>query len=194
MMLNMFYGGRMKGMPPKLVSDNGKHVVIRPLAYVPEKDTARWAQYQNSPSFLGEPCGSQDGLQRVVIGEMLREWEKKFPGRIESMFRAMGNIVTTHMMDPLLHDFKVQRPPALLTRTATWRLTMKSCQLWLPQIRRLAGGTTVLIGLLNLNGTHKSKQRPIQWAFVVSERYHHEPAQHFIPLAWHRRPGRQPPC
>ncbi|PIG07454.1 tRNA 2-thiocytidine(32) synthetase TtcA [Comamonas sp. 26] len=106
MMLNMFYGGRMKGMPPKLVSDNGKHVVIRPLAYVPEKDTARWAQYQNFPIIPCNLCGSQDGLQRVVIGEMLREWEKKFPGRIESMFRAMGNIVTTHMMDPLLHDFK----------------------------------------------------------------------------------------
>ena len=106
MMLYMFYGGRMKGMPPKLVSDNGKHVVIRPLAYVPEKDTARWAQYQNFPIIPCNLCGSQDGLQRVVIGEMLREWEKKFPGRIESMFRAMGNIVTTHMMDPLLHDFK----------------------------------------------------------------------------------------
>ena len=106
MMLNMFYGGRMKGMPPKLVSDNGKHVVIRPLAYVAEKDTARWAQYQNFPIIPCNLCGSQDGLQRVVIGEMLREWEKKFPGRIESMFRAMGNIVTTHMMDPLLHDFK----------------------------------------------------------------------------------------
>ena len=106
LMLNMFYGGRMKGMPPKLVSDDGKHVVIRPLAYVPEKDTARWAQYQNFPIIPCNLCGSQDGLQRVAIGEMLREWEKKFPGRIESMFRAMGNIVTTHMMDPQLHDFK----------------------------------------------------------------------------------------
>ena len=106
LMLNMFYGGRMKGMPPKLVSDDGKHVVIRPLCYVPEKDTARWAKYQNFPIIPCNLCGSQDGLQRVAVGDMLREWDKKFPGRIESMFRAMGNIVTTHMMDPQLHDFK----------------------------------------------------------------------------------------
>ena len=106
LMLNMFYGGRMKGMPPKLVSDDGKHVVIRPLCYVPEKDTTRWAQYQNFPIIPCNLCGSQDGLQRVAVGDMLREWDKKFPGRIESMFRAMGNIVTTHMMDPQLHNFK----------------------------------------------------------------------------------------
>jgi len=106
LMLNMFYGGRMKGMPPKLVSDDGKHVVIRPLCYVPEKDTVRWAQYQNCPIIPCNLCGSQDGLQRVAVGELLREWDKKFPGRVESMFRAMGHIVTTHMMDPELHDFK----------------------------------------------------------------------------------------
>ncbi|KAF1041980.1 MAG: tRNA-cytidine(32) 2-sulfurtransferase [Delftia tsuruhatensis] len=106
LLLNMFYGGRMKGMPPKLVSDDGKHVVIRPLCYVPEKDTVRWAQYQNFPIIPCNLCGSQDGLQRVAVGELLREWDKKFPGRVESMFRAMGHIVTTHMMDPELHDFK----------------------------------------------------------------------------------------
>ncbi len=106
LMLNMFYGGRMKGMPPKLVSDDGKHVVIRPLCYVPEKDTVRWAQYQNFPIIPCNLCGSQDGLQRVAVGELLREWDKKFPGRVESMFRAMGHIVTTHMMDPELLDFK----------------------------------------------------------------------------------------
>lgn len=106
LMLNMFYGGRMKGMPPKLVSDDGKHVVIRPLCYVPEKDTARWAKYQDFPIIPCNLCGSQEGLQRVAVGDMLREWERKFPGRIESMFRAMGNIVTTHMMDSKLHDFQ----------------------------------------------------------------------------------------
>ncbi|WP_280188392.1 tRNA 2-thiocytidine(32) synthetase TtcA [Delftia sp. PS-11] len=106
LMLNMFYGGRMKGMPPKLVSDDGRHVVIRPLCYVTEKDTTRWAQYQNFPIIPCNLCGSQDGLQRVAVGELLREWDKKFPGRVESMFRAMGHIVTTHMMDPNLHDFK----------------------------------------------------------------------------------------
>lgn len=109
LMLNMFYGGRMKGMPPKLVSDDGRHVVIRPLCYVPEKDTVRWAKYQDFPIIPCNLCGSQDGLQRVAVGEMLREWDRKFPGRIESMFRAMGNIVTTHMMDPKLHDFSNAR-------------------------------------------------------------------------------------
>jgi len=106
LLLNMFYGGRIKGMPPKLVSDDGKHVVIRPLAYVPEKDTERWAKAQNFPIIPCNLCGSQDGLQRVAVGEMLREWEKKHPGRIENMFRAMQNVVTTHMLDPKLHDFK----------------------------------------------------------------------------------------
>ena len=106
LLLNMFFGGKMKSMPPKLVSDDGKHVVIRPLAYVAEKDTTRWAAHRNFPIIPCNLCGSQDGLQRVAVGEMLREWDKKFPGRIESMFRAMGNIVTTHMMDPELHDFK----------------------------------------------------------------------------------------
>ena len=106
MLLNLFYGGRMKGMPPKLVSDDGKHVVIRPLCYVPERDTRSWAEYQQFPIIPCNLCGSQDGLQRVAVNEMLREWERKHPGRIESMFRAMGHVVTTHMMDPKLHDFK----------------------------------------------------------------------------------------
>lgn len=115
LMLNLFYGGRMKGMPPKLVSDDGRHVVIRPLCYVPEKDTARWAQYQQFPIIPCNLCGSQEGLQRVIVGDMLREWEKKHPGRIESMFRAMGNIVTTHMMDPRLHDFRNARATGVAT-------------------------------------------------------------------------------
>ncbi len=76
LMLNMFFGGRMKAMPPKLASDNGKHVVIRPLAYVPEKDTARWAQYQNFPIIPCNLCGSQENLQRQIVGDMLRDWDK----------------------------------------------------------------------------------------------------------------------
>ena len=106
MLLNLFYGGRMKGMPPKLVSDDGKHVVIRPLCYVPERDTRSWAEYQQFPIIPCNLCGSQAGMQRVAVNEILRECEKKLPGRIESMFRAMGHVVTTHMMDPKLHDFK----------------------------------------------------------------------------------------
>ena len=133
LMLHLFYGGRMKGMPPKLVSDDGKHVVIRPLCYISEKDTARWSESQQFPIIPCNLCGSQDGLQRVVVGEMLREWEKKYPGRIESMFRAMGHVVTTHMMDPRLHDFKNARAtgvadpngdrafdPEVLPMTLTW--------------------------------------------------------------------------
>ena len=106
LMLNMFFGGRMKAMPPKLASDNGKHVVIRPLAYVPEKDTARWAQYQNFPIIPCNLCGSQENLQRQVVGDMLRDWDKKYPGRIDNMFRAMQNVVRTHLLDPSLHDFR----------------------------------------------------------------------------------------
>ena len=104
--LNMFYGGKLKAMPPKLLSDNGKHVVIRPLAYVPEKDTARWAQYQNFPIIPCNLCGSQENLQRQVVGDMLRDWDKKYPGRIDNMFRAMQNVVRTHLLDPSLHDFR----------------------------------------------------------------------------------------
>nr|WP_186764691.1 tRNA 2-thiocytidine(32) synthetase TtcA [Comamonas flocculans] len=106
LLLNLFYGGRMKGMPPKLVSDDGKHVVIRPLCHVSEKDTRRWSELQDFPIIPCNLCGSQDGLQRVVVGEMLREWEKKHPGRIESMFRAMGHVVPSHLMDQKLYDFK----------------------------------------------------------------------------------------
>ncbi|MCD6661977.1 MAG: tRNA 2-thiocytidine(32) synthetase TtcA [Comamonas sp.] len=106
LMLNLFYGGRMKGMPPKLVSDDGRHVVIRPLCYVSEKDTARWAQVQEFPIIPCNLCGSQDGLQRVVVAQMLREWEKNHPGRIESMFRAMSHVVPSHLMDQRLHDFR----------------------------------------------------------------------------------------
>jgi len=109
LLLNMFYGGRIKGMPPKLVSDDGCHVVIRPLCYVAEKDTARWARLQDFPIIPCNLCGSQDGLQRQAVGDLLREWEKKHPGRIESMFRSMGHIVTTHMMDARLHDFRHAR-------------------------------------------------------------------------------------
>ena len=109
LMLNMFFGGRMKAMPPKLASDNGKHVVIRPLAYVPEKDTARWAQYQNFPIIPCNLCGSQENLQRKQVGEMLRDWEKRFPGRVENMFNALQSVVPSHLLDATLYDFKNAR-------------------------------------------------------------------------------------
>lgn len=104
--LNMFFGGKLKSMPPKLVSDGGDHMVIRPLAYVVEKDLVRWAAYRQFPIIPCTLCGSQDGLQRQVVGEMLREWEKKFPGRIENMFAALQNVVPSHLLDHSKFDFK----------------------------------------------------------------------------------------
>jgi tRNA 2-thiocytidine biosynthesis protein TtcA len=104
--LNMFYGGKLKAMPPKLVSDGGDHMVIRPLAYVAEKDLERWAKVRQFPIIPCTLCGSQDGLQRQVVGEMLREWEKKYPGRIENMFAALQNVVPSHLMDHTKFDFK----------------------------------------------------------------------------------------
>ena len=104
--LNMFFGGKLKGMPPKLVSDDGGHIVIRPLAYVAEKDLIRWATHRAFPIIPCTLCGSQENLQRKQIGNMLRDWEKQYPGRIESMFTALQNVVPSHLMDTQRHDFK----------------------------------------------------------------------------------------
>lgn len=103
--LNMFYGGKLKAMPPKLVSDNGEHIVIRPLAYVKEKDLIKYAELKQFPIIPCNLCGSQPNLQRQVIGDMLRDWDKRFPGRIESMFSALQNVVPSHLADPELFDF-----------------------------------------------------------------------------------------
>ena len=106
LMLNMFYAGKLKGMPPKLRSDDGKHIVIRPLAYVPEKLLERYAADMNFPIIPCDLCGSQPNLQRQVMKEMLREWEKKHPGRVENLFRSMHHIVPSHLMDGEAFDFK----------------------------------------------------------------------------------------
>lgn len=103
--LNMFHGGRMKAMPPKLVSDNGKHVVIRPLAYCTEADIARYAEWQAFPIIPCNLCGSQENLQRKHIKMMLQDWQKRFPGRIENMFRALQNVTPSHLADNALYDF-----------------------------------------------------------------------------------------
>ena len=103
--LNLFFGGKLKTMPPKLVSDDGRHVVIRPLAYVRERDLARFAQAMEFPLIPCTLCGSQETAQRKQVSAMLRVWEQQFPGRIESIFKALGNVVTTHLMDRRLHDF-----------------------------------------------------------------------------------------
>lgn len=106
MMLNMFYGGTMKSMPPKLVSDNGQHVVIRPLAYASEKDISKYATQMAFPIIPCNLCGSQENLQRKVIKELLKSWDQQYPGRIESMFSALQNVVPSHLADAKLHDFK----------------------------------------------------------------------------------------
>lgn len=104
-LLNMFFGAKLKSMPPKLVSDDGKHIVIRPLAYVAEKDLVRWAQHRQFPIIPCTLCGSQENLQRKQVGEMLRDWEKKFPGRVENMFSALQSVVPSHLADRALYDF-----------------------------------------------------------------------------------------
>ena len=104
--LNMFFGGKLKSMPPKLVSDDGRHIVIRPLAYVAEKDLVRWATQRQFPIIPCTLCGSQENLQRQQVAAMLQEWDKKYPGRVESMFSALQNVVPSHLLDGTRHDFK----------------------------------------------------------------------------------------
>ena len=113
--LNLFHGGKLKTMPPKLVSDDGRHVVIRPLAYVRERDLARYAAASAFPLIPCTLCGSQDNLQRKQVAALLREWEKRFPGRIESIFNALGNVVPTHLLDRTLQDFAAVRATGLPT-------------------------------------------------------------------------------
>jgi tRNA 2-thiocytidine biosynthesis protein TtcA len=108
--LNLFFGGKLKTMPPKLVSDDGRHVVIRPLAYVRERDLVRYAETMAFPIIPCNLCGSQENLQRQQVGAMLREWEKKHPGRLETIFNALGNVVPTHLLDRSLRDFAAIRP------------------------------------------------------------------------------------
>ncbi len=107
--LNLFFGGKMKAMSPKLQSDDGQHVVIRPLAYVAESDLEAYAEVKQFPIIPCDLCGSQPTLQRKQVKEMLREWEKRHPGRVESMFRALSDIVPSHMMDRKLFDFAAVR-------------------------------------------------------------------------------------
>lgn len=106
MMLNMFFGGKLKSMPAKLVSDNGEHVVIRPLAYCKEKEIEQYAILKNYPIIPCNLCGSQPNLQRQITKQMLNDWEEQYPGRLQSMFTAMQNVVPSHLADTTLFDFK----------------------------------------------------------------------------------------
>jgi len=107
--MNMFFNSRLKGMPAKLVSDDGRNVVIRPLAYVAEADLERWAAHRRFPIIPCTLCGSQDNLQRVQVRQMLREWDKRFPGRIDNMFNAMAHVVPSHLIDRKLYPFQTIR-------------------------------------------------------------------------------------
>ncbi len=104
--LNMFFAGKLKGMPPKLVSDDGGHIVIRPLAYVAEKDLSAWAKHRQFPIIPCSLCGSQENLQRQEVKRMVHAWERQYPGRTETMFTALQNVVPSHLMDATRYDFK----------------------------------------------------------------------------------------
>jgi tRNA 2-thiocytidine biosynthesis protein TtcA len=115
--LNMFFGGKLKSMPPKLLSDDGKHIVIRPLAYCKEEDIEAFATMKEYPIIPCNLCGSQENLQRQVVKEMLQKWEKEFPGRTETMFSAIQNVVPSHLADTNLFDFKgLKQTPAAFDR------------------------------------------------------------------------------
>ena len=103
--MNMFFAARLKGMPAKLVSDDGKNIVIRPLAYVNELDLERWAAHRQFPIIPCTLCGNQENLQRVQTKQMLRDWDRRFPGRIDNMFNAMAHVVPSHLMDRNLYPF-----------------------------------------------------------------------------------------
>ncbi len=111
--LNMFFGSKLKGMPPKLVSDDGRHTVIRPLAYVAETDLERWAEQRAFPIIPCTLCGTQDNLQRVQIKHMLRDWDQRFPGRIDNMHRAFSQVVPSHLMDRALFPFETLVPTGI---------------------------------------------------------------------------------
>ena len=120
--LNMFYGGTLKAMPPKLQSENGKHIVIRPLAFCREKDIERYAAYRQFPIIPCSLCGSQDNLQRQAIKQMLQSWDKQFPGRLETLFASLQNVVPSHLADTELWDFASlgSQPDTLSQAAASW--------------------------------------------------------------------------
>ena len=108
--LNLFFGARMKAMPPKLVSDDGKNTIIRPLAYITESDLAEYARWREFPIIPCDLCGSQENLKRKEVGRMLADWDKRYPGRAWNVFRALGHVVPSHLMDRDLFDFVGLKP------------------------------------------------------------------------------------
>lgn len=118
--LNLFFGGRLKAMPPKLLSDDGRHVVIRPLAYCRERDIERFARARDYPIIPCNLCGSQDGLQRVKVKRMLAQWEREQPGRVDNIFRAMQSVVPSHLADTDLFDFAALGTGATASGQRDW--------------------------------------------------------------------------
>ena len=104
--LNLFFGAKLKAMPPKLATNDGQHIVIRPLAYCTEKDIAAYARAMNFPIIPCDLCGSQENLQRQKVKDMLHAWEREQPGRVNNIFRAMTNVEPSHLADTKLYDFK----------------------------------------------------------------------------------------
>jgi len=117
--LNLFFGVKLKAMPPKLKSDDGEHVVIRPLAYVPEEDLEQYAQLREFPIIPCDLCGSQETLQRAQAKAMLAEWERRFPGRTETIFRSLSNVSPSHLLDRELFEFGAIQPPPGPRRATT---------------------------------------------------------------------------
>ncbi len=113
--LNLFYGGKLKTMPPKLVSDDGKHVVIRPLAYCKEEDLAEYAEVRQFPIIPCTLCGSQQTLKRREIKALLREWEKRHPGRVETILTGLQNVQPSHLLDRALYDFAAVAATGIVT-------------------------------------------------------------------------------
>ena len=103
--LNLFFGGKLKSMPPKLVSDDGRNIVIRPLAYCEERDLEAFAELRRFPIIPCTLCGSQENLKRKEVKAMLREWQKRHPGRVESLFSGLQNVIPSHLLDRKLTDF-----------------------------------------------------------------------------------------
>jgi tRNA 2-thiocytidine biosynthesis protein TtcA len=121
--LNLFHGGTVKAMPPKLRSDDGRHVVIRPLAYVEERDLEAYAEARAFPIIPCDLCGSQEQLQRKQVKSLLRDWEKKHPGRLDTIFNALGNVAPSHLLDRALFDFEKLAADAAAPETIPIRLT-----------------------------------------------------------------------
>jgi tRNA 2-thiocytidine biosynthesis protein TtcA len=123
--LNMFFGGKLKAMPPKLLSDDGKHVVIRPLAYCKEKDIATYAKARQFPIIPCNLCGTQENMQRKEIKKMLNQWEREHPGRLDVLFKSICNVAPSHLADTSLYDFSsLENKRVQLAQTAFERIDL----------------------------------------------------------------------